>query len=289
MSRRKRIMGDLDQDIRDFIERETRDNIERGMAPEEARYAALRKFGNVARVKEATWEVWGFVWLEQLWRDLRQGVRVLVKNPGFTVVAVLTLALGVGANTAIFSVVDAVVLRPLPYKDPSGLVMVKESIPLAGPEPIPVCAPDVIQFQRQNQVFEAVAAFRGGQFDLAGEGEPERVTAERVNAGLFSLLGVQPMLGRGFTADEDQPGHPLAILSYALWQRHFAADPGVIGRTVTLDRQPYTVIGIMPRSFAFPLQGMEQGDAANVSFPWLSRARNWPMKVTISITASWRG
>lgn len=205
--------------------------------------------------------------IENFIQDIRYGLRTLRKNPGFTAVAVLTLALGIGANTAIFSVVDAVVLRPLPYQNPDRLVMVKESIPLAGPDPIPVCAPDVMTFQRQNQAFESVAAFRGGQFDLSGQGEPERITAERVNSGLFSLLGVEPALGRAFTADEDTPGHALAILSDALWRRRFGAEPGVVGRTVSLDRKPYTVIGVMPPGFAFPLRGMEQGDAADVFVP----------------------
>jgi putative ABC transport system permease protein len=205
--------------------------------------------------------------MADFWQDLRYGLRTLLRTPGFVAVAVLTLALGIGANTAIFCVVDAVVLRPLPYKDPSRLVLVKERIPLAGPEPIPVCAPDVIRFQRQNQVFESMAAFRVGQFDLSGEAEPQRITADRVNSNLFSLLGVQPVVGRTFTADEDQPGRLLAILSYGLWQRRFGANPDVVGRTVTLDRQPYTVIGVMPRGFVFPLPGLDQGDAADLFVP----------------------
>jgi putative ABC transport system permease protein len=192
---------------------------------------------------------------------------VLRNKPWFAILAVLTLALGIGASTAIFSLVDAVLLRPLPYREPDRLVLVKEWIPKGIPDPIPVCASDVVQFQRENHTFESLAAFRGGQFDLAGGAEPQRVNFDRVNANLFSLLGVQPSLGRVFTADEDRPGHLLAIRSNALWERQFGADPNIVGRTVTLNRQPYTVIGVMPHTFVFPLSGMQQGDASNVFVP----------------------
>ena len=128
-NRRERMMEDLDQDIRDYIGRETQDNIERGLSPEEAHYAALRKFGNVTRVKEETWEVWGFVWLEQLWQDLRFGLRMLAKNPGFTVLVTVLLALGIGATTVVFSLFDAVFLRPLPVRQPAELVRMEEHVP----------------------------------------------------------------------------------------------------------------------------------------------------------------
>jgi putative ABC transport system permease protein len=160
-----------------------------------------------------------------LFQNLRYTIRTLRKSPGFTAAALLTLALAIGANTAIFSVVDAVVLRPLPYSDPDRVILVKEWIPQATPDPIPVSAPDVIQFQRQNSVLNEVTAFSGAQFDLSGENEPQRVTAQRVNFNLFPLLGVQPAMGRGFTENEDQPGHQVAILSYGLWQNRFAGDP----------------------------------------------------------------
>jgi predicted permease len=200
-------------------------------------------------------------------QDFRYAYRMLRNQPEFTVLSVLTLALGIGASTAIFSVVDAVILRPLPYGAPDRLVLVKEWIPKAIPDPIPVCAPDVVQFQRDNHTFESLAAFRGGQFDLAGGAEPQRVNVDRVNTNLFSLLGVQPSLGRTFTVDEDHPGHPVAILSNGLWQRQFGADSNIVGHTVTLNRQPYTVIGVMPRTFIFPLSGMDQGEASDVFVP----------------------
>src|SRR6516225_5501051 len=149
MSRRKRMMGDLDQDIRDFIERETQDNIGRGMSPEEARYTALRKFGNVTRVKEETWEVWSFVWLEQMWQDVRFGLRVLRKSPGFTSVGALTLALGIGASTAIFSIVDAVLLRSLPFRSPSSLIALHEGLPKMGYPKMSFSPPDYAIFSRQ--------------------------------------------------------------------------------------------------------------------------------------------
>jgi putative ABC transport system permease protein len=200
-------------------------------------------------------------------QDVRYALRQLRRNPGFAAIAVLTLALGIGANSAIFSVVDAVVLHPLPYRDPQQLVLVKERIPMASPEPIPVCAPDVVQLQRENQVFTGAAAFAGGAFDVSGQTAPQRVVADRVNANLFSVLGAEPVVGRTFTEEEDQPGHLVAVLSYGLWQRRFGADTHVIGQTITLDRRPYTVVGVMPQSFAFPLPGMAQGDPADVFVP----------------------
>jgi len=200
-------------------------------------------------------------------QDLRYAWRQLRRDPGFTAIAVLTLALGIGANSAIFSVVDAVVLHPLPYRDPKQLVLVKERIPMASPEPIPVSAPDVVQLQRENQVFTGAAAFSATGFDLSGQTAPERVVAERVNANLFSVLGTEPAVGRAFSADEDQPGHLVAMLSYGLWQRRFGSDAHIIGQTITLDRFPYTVVGVMPKTFSFPLPGMAQGEPADVFVP----------------------
>ncbi|HEV2350546.1 MAG TPA: ABC transporter permease [Terriglobia bacterium] len=258
---------ELADELESHLQMHIEDNLRAGSSAEEARRQALIKLGGLDQTKENVRDQRGIPMFETLMQDLHYGARMLRKNPGFTAVAILTLALGIGANTAMFSVVEAVVLRPLPYKDPEQLVLIKERIPLLGALPITVCAPDVIKFQRENHVFESVAGFRFRQADLSGGAEPQRVLADRVNANLFSLLGIQPVIGRTFTADEDQPGHQLAILSYGLWASRFGLTPEVLGRTVTLDRVPYTVIGVMPRSFVFPFPAMNQGKAADMFVP----------------------
>lgn len=205
--------------------------------------------------------------MNDLLQYLMQSIRTLGRSPGFTIVAVLSVALGIGANTAIFSAVDAVILRPLPYQDPGRLALVKELMPNVTPDPIPASAPDVVQFRQQSRTFESLAAFWGGQFELARGEKPERIQGDRVNASLFSLLGIQPVIGNAFTAEEDQPGTSVLILSYGLWQSRFGGSPSVLGSKVILNRIPYTVIGVMPRSFVFPLPGMNQGGPADVFIP----------------------
>jgi MacB-like periplasmic core domain len=179
MRGRKRMFEELDQDIRDHIARETQDNIERGMSPEEARYAAMRKFGNVMRVKEETREVWSIVWLEQLFDDVRFGLRMLRKNPGFTAVAVLTLALGIGANAAIFSVVEGVTLAPLPYREPDRLVLVW-LYNLALKSPTPLSYPDFLDWQRNARSLQQMAAFTSQEYNLTSPGTPEHIDGRAV-------------------------------------------------------------------------------------------------------------
>src|SRR2546425_896154 len=187
-----------------------------------------------------------------LLQDLKYGLRMLAKNPGFTAVAVITLALGIGANTAIFSVVNAVVLRPLPYPRSDRLVWITEFIPalkaeLAG-------GGDYVDWKDQNQALERITAYEeSDSFNLSGRGTPARVHAARVSASVFATLGVEPQPGRGFTAEEDRPnGRKVAVLMYPFWQQYFGSDPQALGQTVTLDAAPYTVVGVMPASFRFP-------------------------------------
>src|SRR5574337_1035100 len=175
-----------------------------------------------------------------LLQDLRYGIRMLAKNPGFTAVAVLMLALGIGANTAIFSVVYAVLLRPFPYKDPNRLVIVWEQNPSRGWTTNIVSAANFLDWRRQNTVFTGLAAVDPTSFNLAGGGEPIEIGGEQVTANLFALLGVQPIRGRGFQPEDDRPGStPVAIVSYGLWQRRYGGDPGLIGRLITLDGRGY--------------------------------------------------
>jgi predicted permease len=190
--------------------------------------------------------------METFWQDLRFGMRQLLSKPGFTAIAVLSLALGIGANTAIFSLVDAVLLRPLPFHEPDRLVMVWEDATRVGfPRNTPAPA-NYADWKAQNQVFEEMAALNWGNYALTDEGEPEKVESQGVTANFFGLLGVQPILGRTFTKEEDQPGaNRVVLVSYGLWQRHFGGDPALIGKEILLDGRKHSVLGVMPPGFQF--------------------------------------
>jgi predicted permease len=246
------MMEELDEDIREHIERETQDNIERGMTPEEARRAAMRKFGNVTRVKEETREVWSFVWLEQLLQDIRYGLRMLRKNPGFTAIVVLTLALGIGANATIFSVVEAVILRPLPYPQSNRLVYLQESNPTEGWPRFSASPANFLDWRSETRSFEHMVAYAQDDCNVSVGDFPEHWVGLAVTQGFFETLHVRPELGRAFTDDDFVPGKSnVFVMSDALWRSEFGADPSVIGRSVPMDGQPYTVIGVMPPDFQF--------------------------------------
>jgi putative ABC transport system permease protein len=184
--------------------------------------------------------------------DIRYAFRRLRKAPGFTLTAVLTLALAIGGVTAVFSIVESVLLRPLPFEDPKSLVRLHEGIEHML-DPVDLPAPDIIRFARNNQAFSAVGGFVTSEYEVTGAGAPLHARAERVTASLFPLLGVRPMQGRNFTPDEDDNSAPVALISYALWRERFHSDSAVIGRTIDLNRRPYTIVGVMPRNFEFPL------------------------------------
>ena len=237
----------LDAEMRSHLEMLAEEKVRRGMTPEEARYAARCEFGGVEQNKQAYREQRGIPFLETLVQDVRFAVRLFAKSPGFAAIAILTLALGIGANTAIFSVVDAVLLRPLPYKDPARLVWATEHFPFG---PSTVVSADFPAWRDRNHVFEQMAASGGTSgANLTGIGEPARVSITNVTSDFFPMLGVRPIVGRLFLADEAKRGQEhVALLNETLWRNRFAADPRVIGQTIRLDDTAYTIVGVIPAS-----------------------------------------
>ncbi len=227
------------------------DNLRAGLSPEEARRQAHIKLGGVAQVRELHREQGGLPMLETFWRDLRFGVRMLARQPGFTLIAALTLALGIGANTAIFSVVNAVLVRPLPFKEPERLVTILETKLPQFPE-FPASPGNFLDWKQQITVFARLVTYTFASFNLEGTGDPEQLLGMRVTDGFLAMLGAQPLSGRDFLPEEDSAGrNNVVILSHGLWQRRFGGETKVLNQTVRLSGQNYTVIGVMPATFRF--------------------------------------
>jgi predicted permease len=255
MNRRKRMLEDLEQDIRRHIEIETEDNIGRGMSPEEARSAALRKFGNVTRAKEDAREVWSVVWLEQWLEDVRFGLRTLRKSPGFTIAAVLTLAIGIAANAAVFSVVNSVLLEPLRYPKSHELVALRQAAPGAAglanfSEELRLSPSMYFTYAEQNRTFQSLGVWITATADVTGLAEPEEVRTVLITDGVLQSLAVRPIAGRWLSAqDQDAHGAETVMLSYGYWQRRFGGDPSAIGRNLVVDSRPREIVGVMPAGF----------------------------------------
>jgi predicted permease len=258
---------ELDAEVRAHIGALTEENIRRGMNEKDARYAARREFGGVEQTKEQYREQRSLPFLETLLQDIRFGARTLRKSPGFTIAAVLTLALGIGATTAIFSVVDAVLLQALPYHNSGRLMRVREKLPKFFSGAAAVSAPDIAVMARENRVFTSVAAFTSRKSNLSGAGAPERVSTARISANVFALLDASPVTGRIFREGEDQSGHFVTVLSYGLWQRRFGGDASAVGRSVMLNGQSYTIVGVMPQEFEFPPRGLLEYEPADLWIP----------------------
>ncbi len=260
---RRRVDEDFQQELDSHLELMTEENIRRGMTPEEARRAARVCLGGVTQLRETHRELHGLPWIEPLVQDVRYALRMLRKNPGFAAVAILTLALGIGATTAIFSVVNAVLLRPLPYQDADRLVVILHYG--SGP----VSPANFIDWRSQNHVFERMGAAEYWTPNLTGVDKPERVWALHITSDILPLLGIQPLLGRMFLHEEDVRGREHeVILSFHAWQRRFGGDSGIIGRSIALDGEKYTIVGVMPPEFKFALF-------------WATKAELWaPLSLT---------
>src|SRR5262245_32528525 len=268
---RHRAERELEEEIRAHLDMETERNIADGMSSEDARLAARRSFGSVALSKEDSRAMWGLWSLEILWQDLRYGVRMLLKNPGFTTIAVSTLGLGIGANTAIFTLLDKVLIRTLPVERPDQLVTFVED---AGGAPAIFSYPLYAELRDRNDVLSGVVAFEQQPFSLSDGSATERVIGQIVSGNYFAVLGVRPALGRVFLPEEDRtPGtHPVVVISHALWQRRFGADPAVLGKTVNLNNYRYTVVGVAPAEFT----GTTRGVVSDVYVPTMMQVQAQP-------------
>jgi putative ABC transport system permease protein len=253
--RHKQESEELDEELRAHLAIEAREWSAKGISPEEARLAARRLFGNQARIAEETRDVWRIVWLEQLWQDVRHGVRALRHTPGFTAIALLTLAIGIGANTAIFSVVNSVLIQPLHYPKAGRLVAVWQVAPgLPNFTGNLNCAPTMyFTYREQNRTFEKFGVWSTGRASITGVGDPEQLHVVFVTYGVLDALGVQPAVGRSFSEADDAPGtEETVILSDWYWHERFGGNASVVGSTLQVDSRPRRVIGVMPKDFEFP-------------------------------------
>jgi predicted permease len=251
--------ADLERELRSDLELEEQEQLENGLSPEEARHAAMRAFGNPTLIREQTHAVWNWNSLENLLREIRISVRTLFWSPGFSLIAVLVMALCIGAATSLFTVVRSVLLRPLPFRDPARLVMIYDhsrdpSMNAQGFNYNPVAPADFFDWRAQTHGFEDMAVWRWGQFNLTGEhGQlPELVSAVGGSWNLFPLLGVPAAIGRTFVESEDRPDGNSVMLTWSLFERRFAGDPSIVGRQIHLDGKPYTVAGVLPKWFTYP-------------------------------------
>src|SRR5216684_1555043 len=256
---RRGLYGDLSEEIQEHLEEKIEELVASGMSRKEASSAARREFGNVRLTEEDSRAVWRWAAIEDLFMDVRFGARMLRKNPGFTAVAFVTLALGIAANTTIFSAVNGWMLRRPRIKDPAKVVVILTTDPAKGGwgwDRQPVSAFDFVAWREQSRSFEAMVAGEPEEFVLSGEGEPQRVLGLRVSADYFHALGVEAALGRTFLADEDQSGrNRVVILSHGLWQRRFGSNPRVMGQVVRLNGEGHTVIGVMSSTYRIGVYG----------------------------------
>jgi putative ABC transport system permease protein len=244
--------ADLERELRTDLELEEEEQRKSGVPPEEASYAARRAFGNKLLIKEQTREAWGWVPFERVSQDVRFAIRQLAKNAGFTAACLITLALGIGATVTIFTVMDSLLLRPLPYPNSPRVVGIWNTFAPRGMMEIPLSEPEFVEYRR-SQSFDHLAGFSVGALSLTGSGDPLRVAASWGTSDFFAVMGTQPLLGRVFSDDEQQLGHTqVAVLSYRLWQSRFGSNPNIVGESILLNGQSCVVVGVMPRNFNFP-------------------------------------
>ncbi|MGO9257328.1 MAG: ABC transporter permease [Bryobacteraceae bacterium] len=260
--RPKRRERDLERELRSHLDLEAEERRQEGLSPQEARYAAQRAFGNTALVKEDVRAMWTWAWFDSLAKDLRYALRTMRNNAGFSAAAILSLALGIGANTAIFSLIDALLLRSLPVANPAELVqmmLVQRGRPVNS-----FGYPSIGALAGRTEIFSGVGGFSRAFFNVAGRDGSERVIGAWVTGGYYPTLGIGAFAGRLLTPDDDRLGAPpAAVLSYPYWESRFGRDFGAIGRSIRIEGQPVRIVGVSPRGFT----GANVGDAANLTLP----------------------
>jgi putative ABC transport system permease protein len=251
--RRSTLDAQLDSELQFHLDLEAAENARRGLSPGDARTTALRSFGGVERVREECRDARRVSWADTLSRNTRYAIRVLCRQPGYTIAVVCTLGLGIGANTAIFSVINGVLLKPLPYASGDRLVLIGQSAPLAGQDDVPVSIAELQDYRRQLADFEGLVEYHQMSFDLIKRGEPDRVDTGVVSANFFHVLGLTPILGRDFRASDEQHGaDAVLLLSYTYWKTRFGGDPSIVGQVFELNDRPHTVIGVLPAVPLYP-------------------------------------
>jgi predicted permease len=279
----KKRNSDLERELQSDLALEEEEQRERGLSSAEARYAALRAFGNPTLIREQTHATWSWNWLESLASDVKYGFRGMGRNAGSTLFAILIVGLGIGGASTVFSVVNALLLRPLPFRDPGQLVWI------ANGENYSTQAEHYSDLRDQNQSFSDLAGWAGtyssGDRELTGAGEPERLTSVPVTQNFFTLLGVEPVIGRSFTREESQGKYsapPAVLLSDSFWRRRFRSDPNVVGQKLTLNNQPAMVVGVLPPSFDFA-SIFAPGTPVDIFFPWPLTDNTKPTGNTMNI------
>ena len=244
---------ELDSEVTFHLEMETQKNIRQGIPPDEARALALRSFGPMTRHKEEARDARGVSWLEELMKDVRYGIRQLTKNPGFAAMAILTLGLGIGSNTAIFSVINGVLLKPLPYEHGDRLVLLQQSAPLNNQPTVGVSIKELYDYREQLASFDGLVEFHQMSFDLLRRGEPDRVATGVVSPNFFDVLGIKPLAGRTFVeSDDDEGAEAVLVLGHAYWQTKFGGDRNIVGQVFEMNNRPHTVVGVLPPVPLYP-------------------------------------
>ncbi|MDP1572143.1 MAG: ABC transporter permease [Vicinamibacterales bacterium] len=243
----------FDAEVRFHLEMQAEKHVGRGLSPEAAWQQSVKDFGPMAKYTEETRDARGVSWFEELAQDVRYGLRTLLKSPGFAAVAILTLGLGIGANTAIFSVINGVLLKPLPYDNGDRLVLIRQSAPLASQQDVGVSIKELYEYREQLASFDGLVEFHQMNFDLLRRGDPDRVATGVVSPNFFDVLGIQPVLGRTFIAEDDREGaEAVLVLGHAYWQTRFGGDPSIVGQVFEMNNRPHTVVGVLPAVPHYP-------------------------------------